>query len=353
MVQKGNSSNDRLIREILEKQDAKIKRYMDTREKTFFFYAGHPVDRNGYLDNLIDVHDMGFDNYPLAAARNDGGFLFMERLLGCPMKSVGGRTDSFHLFCEPFVKATEDIGRLRIDLDTNPVWRSFVQDIEKDRETIQLDLPVMSFGLSLIDWACSLCSPETLFMWMMDDEPEVHHLLGFISDVYIECVRRLEQIFGRVVDSHGFPCVYCSDLHFRNISPRLIEKFVLPQYARIARSCGGMILSLGTADMDLVRMTLRVEEILGCAFDARIPLDSIEQILGRKLFVIYNYVYYDWLDKPTLINGIYCNPIVQSYSRELKKAHSALSPTRSMIIYIQRYSFAEVCAVKKELEAGT
>ena len=340
-----------LVRRILKKQDEKIRRYLETGEKTHFFFAGFPRRSGIRLDGLIKAHQMDFDNYPFGKTGTKSGFLFFESLIGSRLRCIDNQTDSFHVYCEPCIQDPAEISRLSVDLDTNPVWTAHLNEIADSlqADSADPDVPVPLFGLSIFDCACNLCSAERLFIWMLEHEDHVHRLLDFCSDLYIECFRRLQRLGYRIVTSYGFPGVYCNDLHLRNLSPQLIERFVLPQYIKIAKSCGAMLLNMGFADLGLVEKVLSVEQIIGCAFDRRIPLDTIKRIIGRKLFLIHNYIYYDWLDKPTLINGIYCNPIVQTYGRELPQAFTALSETCSMLVYIERHTLNEIQRVKDRL----
>lgn len=55
------------------------------------------------------------------------------------------------------------------------------------------------------------------------------------------------------------------------------------------------------------------------------------------------------LDRPTLRDGIWWNPIVQSYSRELSKVYRKFADEHSLLIAIERPSLTEALAVRRGL----
>jgi len=136
------------------------------------------------------------------------------------------------------------------------------------------------------------------------------------------------------------------------ISPAMIERFLLPRYFRAAESVGGMILILNCPDVSLAELALKQDSIIGCGFDKRMSLDDIDRILGDKLFVIYNGIYNPDIDHPMEIDGIWCNPIVQSYSEELAEVYQRLHDKHSFLITIERYSIEEAAQTRKDLQTN-
>ena len=95
-----------------------------------------------------------------------------------------------------------------------------------------------------------------------------------------------------------------------------------------------------------------MDGIIGCAFDKRLSLATIKQYIGAKVFLLPDYIFDDAFDRPTCRDGIYCNPIVQSYSRELTTVYQELADSCTLAIAIERPSLAEVCAVRRDLLQG-
>ena len=153
----------------------------------------------------------------------------------------------------------------------------------------------------------------------------------------------------RVLNSYGFPGIYCNDLQMTNLSPPLVERFLLPQYQSLASRCDGLILCLNSADIGLAAKTLRMDSLFGCAFDKRMPLAVIRQIIDAKLFVIHNYAYDDAYSQPKYRDGLWWNPIVQTYSRELDTAYNELAATCTMLIVLERPTLQEVVATRQRL----
>lgn len=148
----------------------------------------------------------------------------------------------------------------------------------------------------------------------------------------------------------GFPGVYANDLQMPYLSPAHVAHLLLPVYARVAREAGPLIFSLNCADPGVMREALAMPGLLGCAFDKRLRLPDIAAVLGEKLFVINHYIYRHGFDRPTLHDGAYCNPIVQTYSREVGRVVRAIGREHSLFVGIERRTYAAVRAVRARLQ---
>jgi hypothetical protein len=184
---------------------------------------------------------------------------------------------------------------------------------------------------------------------MYDDITAVDQLFNYLAGIYISCFNQLKDTGIEIKNMYGFPGVYCNDLQMPYISPYMIRRFILPCYERVARACDGLIVSINCSDVVLAEEMLNLDGVIGATFHMGIPIQEIRRLLGRKLFVMNHYVYLNELDKPTLIDGIYCNPIVQSYSRELELVWQELSPYCSMLVTIERYSLDQVVKTRNNL----
>jgi PAS domain S-box-containing protein len=91
--------------------------------------------------------------------------------------------------------------------------------------------------------------------------------------------------------------------------------------------------------------------VTGFVFDKRIPFTTIKRLLGKKLFIMFNEVYLKELNAPTLKDGLYCNPIIDSHGEDVDEAFDILSNEHSMYIYIERHTFKQVCDKANELKA--
>jgi len=323
--------------------DAKIGAYLLKKNRTHFWYASCPDAA------LPQLHALGFDNYPLADVGFSDRMFFFERILGCPMHVVDSKTGSFfHTWCLPVIGELRDIRRVTCDLDTNETWRPYFEAVARYTRGGGT-LPVGSFPFNPLDLACNLCGTQRLFTWMVDAPEDVALLFETITTTYLEAHRQLIALGVRLVNLFGFPGVYCSDLQLPYVSPAMVERFVLPQYELVARECGGMILALLHPDARILERIMATDAILGCSFDKRIPLTEIRQRIGHKLFVLFNYLYDDSLDRPTCRDGTYWNPIVQGYSREAVEVFRVLGRTTSLITWIERPSLDEVCRVRDML----
>lgn len=335
---------------IIDVQNCKISSFLQDGKKTDFFYAYSP-HISSTQEYINKVHSLGFDNYPIAPI-NDGIF-FIERLIGCKISTVDNQTGSFfHTWCDAVVHKPDDIFGFKTDIENNAVWTEYLEAVtDYYGNSLKPErLPLAFPGFNLLDAACNVCGAENLLEFMYEAENAVEYLLDLITDTQIQVYTLLQARGIKMCNSFGFPCVYCNDLQMGVISPAMIERFLLPRYFRAADAVGGMILVLNCPDVSLAELVLKQESIIGCGFDKRIPLESIDRILGDKLFIIGNYVYNPDVDHPMEIDGIWCNPIVQSYSRELTEVYSRLHENHSFLITIERYTLDEIVRTRKELQ---
>lgn len=72
-------------------------------------------------------------------------------------------------------------------------------------------------------------------------------------------------------------------------------------------------------------------------------------MLGKKLFLLHHYIYLDDVQGPVEKNGRYCNPIVQSHSKDIRECFRVLSKGHSMLISIERFSPQETEDLKQAL----
>ena len=209
---------------------------MKQGKHTCFWYAS-------CLDaDVRQKHAAGFDDYPLAQI--PANLFFFERVLGCNIRCCSDVSDSrFHSWCKPLIKDAREACQLQVDLETNEGWNHYVEAARTSTTTVGtegLAVPIPRF--CPLDWLCNVCGAEQLFIFMLDAPPETQHLIDIISPIYLRMWRQLRKLGVRSVSSCGFPCVFINDLQLANLSPVLIESYVLPQYERIAQECGGMVL---------------------------------------------------------------------------------------------------------------
>jgi len=340
---------------IVSHQDAKIADCLAGGGPMLFWYAQCPLagDQTAQSTRL---HELGFDNYPVAYLPGLDAvqtyLFFFERILGVTLHGVeGGMGDFFRTWCPPLIHQPDEVWHLAIDLAASPTWYAYETVIRNYlRETpVAERLPIVFPGLSPLDMACNLCGTEQFFLLLYEAPDAADHLLGFLTDLLIEAYHRIAGLGARLVTAHGFPGVYCSDLQMPYISPPLLARLLLPRYARLAAACGGLCCAVLCADVDIMASILSIDGVIGCAFDKRLPLNDLAENLASKLFLLPHYCYHDTLDVPTVQDGIYCNPIVQSYSRELPALYQALAGRANLAISIERPSLAEVCAVREAL----
>jgi len=330
---------------------ADIARSQDERLAAFFrqpasaraWYASCPMpgDREAVFQQW---HDAGFWNYPFTEVPFDTLFFF-ERLAGAEIRVLEDRHGStFHSWCEPIAV----VDRIPVEVTGLPLWQAYEEAVLALRGA----LPMMRPAFTPLDWACNLCGTERFFLLLYDDEGAVGALLERLTALYLSGCRRLRELGVDCRMPFGFSGVYANDLQMPYLSPEYVERLLLPQYQRVIEVIGPMILSLNCADVDVMRRVLAMEGVLGCLFDKRLPLPVIAEHLGEKAFVINNYVYHPEFERPTLHRGIYCNPIVQTYSEEIEGVWQVVGPGHRMVVTVERHGFEEVCTVRGELELG-
>lgn len=331
---------------IASAQDARIGHYLATRQRTHFWYAG-------CLDASVPrMHELGFDNYPLLGVPHEKTLFLFERVMGCNLRTVGsGAVTTFNTWCEPVIVEPRDVHRLSPKLTCSAAWDSYERALAACRHSSGAcaDIPAPMLSFSPLDCACNLCSAEKLFTWIHDAEDVVAALLDLLCDLYLEARAQVARMGLETRNLFGFPCVYCNDLQLANVSPATIKRLVLPRYERVARECGGMILALHSNDLNIVERVTRSDGFLGCLFDRRLPLGDIRRVIGKTLFVLMNSPYDDSLDRPTWRDGMYWNPIVQSYNRELDEVYGELAGECSMILHISRPRLDQVCRERARL----
>lgn len=326
-----------------------IARSQDERHAAFFRQPAHahawyascpmPGDREAAFGQW---HDAGFWNYPFAEEPFDTLFFF-ERLAGARVQTQNDRERStFNTWCEPMA----DIDRIPTEVTGLPLWQAYEEAVPAARGA----LPMMRPAFTPLDWACNLCGTERLFLLLYDDEDAVGALLERLTALYLSGCRRLQALAVDCRTPFGFPGVYANDLQMPYLSPEHVERLLLPQYEKVAGAFGPIILSLNCAYVDVMRRVLAMEGVLGCLFDKRLPLPVIADHLGEKAFVINHYIVHPEFDRPTLHQGIYCNPIVQTYSEEIGEVWRVVGPGHRMVITVERPGFEEVCAVREGLE---
>lgn len=341
---------------IARQRDAKIDALLAGASPICFWYAMCPpegmVEEHGRR-----LHALGFDNYPLARIPAIDALqphlFFFERILGAEMEQVGDNGDFFHTWCRPLIHCPDDISRLTTSPDASPLWQAYEAAIAAYLEATLPEerLPVGFPGLSPLDIAAALCGAESLFLLLYEEPEAAERLLDTITTLIIAAFRRVRALGADPRNPYGFPGVYCNDLHLPSLSPAHVARLMLPCYTRLAVECGGLILSLLSADIDILRQALRMDGLIGCTFDKRLPLEAIAEVLGNKLFVVQHYVFHDEFDTPTFHNGSWCNPIVQCYSRELPDIYRAFAERHNLLITLDRPSLAEVCATRQALIA--
>lgn len=344
------------LEQIIQTQDRKIKIYLAEKQKTQFFYASY-LHKGNEADFIVEAHRMGFDNYPLAQeVFPEKDFLFLEKLIGCNIQCLDNKAyNPFHNWCEPIIIQPDEVYNLHFDINKNKTWLAYLDSVKKYYarcECVQ-NLPLQFMGFNLLDAACSICGTEKLFLYMYDAEKEVDYLLDYITDLQLELFRSLKMQGFKLVNGYGFPCLSAGDLLLPNLPPYLVRRFILPRYFRAAKEAGGMMLGFNCSDLELVKTVLENDSIINCGFDTRIPLAKILGMIGNKLFSINSPVYDPAFDRPTLKDGIWCNPISpfgDSYGKvDLAEVYRELGEKCSMIIRIERYTLEEVCRVKEEL----
>lgn len=269
------------LTQIVHVQDAKIRAYLAGDSPRHFWFANCPMQGTS-AEQLLQLHALGFDNYPMAhiptlEALNTHLFLF-ERLLGATLEGVDGQLgDFFHTWCKPCIQRVDDVHALAVAPEESRIWQAYEQAIADylRRTPIAEQLPIMFPGISPLDTACNLCGAEAFFLLLYEEPAIAQYLLNTIVTLQITVYQRLKSLSARLVSPYGFPGVYCNDLQLPSLSPAHIARFILPAYARIAAECGGLLLSLLCADAEIVQSVLGLPGVMGCAFDKSLPFTTI------------------------------------------------------------------------------
>lgn len=329
--------------EIARALDARIEAWRRDRRPARFWVAG--------CAEAVDAATLaaaGFANYPLRPVAFDDGLFFFERLAGARVAVQEGRAGSFaHTWCLPALAGPGDIDRVPAAVDGLPLWKAF----EAAARAAGGPIPTLAF--TPLDWACDLCGTEAFFLLLHDDPAAAAALLARLGALYVSARARLRAagIDCRMVS--GFPGVYVNDLQAAFLSPAHLAELLLPLYAGAAAACGPLILALNCADAGVMRDALALPPLLGCAFDRRLPLEAIAAALGDRLFVLYHYCYLPGVDRPTPHRGLTANPIVAGWSREIDDVFRVVAPGHSLLVHVERPTFAEVCAVRDRHEQQT
>lgn len=343
---------------IARKQDAKIRAYLEGGGPVEFWYADCRME-GAEEERMCRLHALGFDNYPVAHIPAidalSSHLFFFERVLGADITSTHGNNGYlFDSWCQPFIDGPDAIFSMNARLDASPIWQVYEAAIAAYlHDTPKEDVLPLAFpGVCPLDIACNVCGPEAFFLLLYEEPEAAEHLLDAIVTLAAQARERIETLGVRVVSSYGFPGVYCNDLRLPSLSPSHVMRFVLPRYSRLAEECGGLVMALNSPDVDVLRSAMSINGLAGCLFDKTLSLSTIREYLGDKLFAIHNYCYDDALDRPTLRDGIWWNPIVQSYSRELEEVYREMDARTSMMVTIERPSLEEVCAVRQALQSA-
>jgi hypothetical protein len=341
------------LQSIAAARDRKVQACLRGGVRTHFWYAGAAEEGAG---DIAQLHRMGFDNYPLAPIDDPHGFLFFEELFGCDIVVQDRAAPSpFTTWPLPKFASPDEMPASAPALDGHPIWHAYFGAVREYLDSVDgaERLPLPARGFSPLDLACNLCGTANLFLWMKEAADGVHRLFDVAADLYLAVRGRLRDAGVSMVNYLGFPCVSCSDLQMPAISPDAIRRFVLPCYAKVARACGGAFIGLDCDDASLFGEVMRLDWLLGCSFDRRLPLPLIRREIGQKVFVLPHHAYDEGLDRPTLKDGLYWNPIVQCHSRDAEAVFRELAESCSMAITIVRPRLAEVVEVRNRMRGGT
>jgi len=342
----GDSEYKRLFK-IAAALDEKIKRQING-SKEHFISASYPSSLT-YYDYMHELHDSGFDNYPVVNIANPEAIFFMEKIIGCKMRYIDGKSDFFHTFCIPYITKAGDVDKINIDLSSNLVWNGYYGKIQGHTVSPAAILPISLPAFCPLDTACAIMGVSEFLTLLADDMCGANHVIDFICDLYIAIVERIKKLNVRTIGAIGYPGTYISDLNTINISPKTLEK-IMPFYEKTAEFCGGMTLNIAVPDISLMRDIVNIPSFYGFFFDSRLKLKDISKILGKKLFIIYNYIFDDKLDKVTLKEGVYVNPIVHAHSRNITEVFDELAEDHSIMALICRNDKQETIDVLHKIK---
>jgi len=308
-----------LRKKSIELNDRARRQMNGETERFVSAYYRSPLE---YYDALAEAHAAGFDNYPAAHVNPDPIF-FMEKLMGCRMRFADGIQDFFHTFCVPLIEKPGDIDKVKIDLPNHPLWNAMTESLAWHTQSEAGALPVFLPSFAPLDTACAVMGVCDFLELLADDPAGAEHILAFITNLYIEMIVSIHSLKVRTVNAVGYPGTYVSDLNTVNLSPKTLER-IIPFYERAAEHAGGMTVNIAVPDIGLMGDIVSVPAFHSFFFDARLNPVDIAKILGKKLFIIYSYIYDDGLDGVTLKNGEYVNPIVSAHSRNAAEIIGAL-----------------------------
>lgn len=188
--------------------------------------------------------------------------------LGCHIK--------FHDYGDPSVegiaiKTPEDIDQLKMpDFYKDGLLPRVLETIDYMKKNT--DLPVsFTDPQGPLNIALCLCGVENLFIWMYTHPKEVHQLMDFCTEVFIEWVKvqkkHIGDNYGIGALPHGivlpeqFGNVWLADDDCTIISDALYKEFVVPYNSRIFKAFdGGTIHFCGSAEHQIDNML----ETQGC-----------------------------------------------------------------------------------------
>lgn len=244
--------------------------WLDGSSKT-----GYPQDYFTNIETMVDYQvtkiKKHLDNY------NDDfvPFLFpwygtgvVPSALGCHIK--------FHDYGDPSVegiavKAPEDINKLQMpDFYKDGLLPRVLETIDYMKKNT--DLPVsFTDPQGPLNIALCLCGVENLFIWMYTHPKEVHQLMDFCTEVFIEWVKVQKKHIGDnygigalphgIILPEAFGNVWLADDDCTIISNELYKEFVVPYNSRIFEAFnGGTIHFCGSAEHQIGNML----ETKGC-----------------------------------------------------------------------------------------
>lgn len=327
--------------EVAQAQDEKIASYLE-KKKGSFIYAYFP--NSGDADGVVRAHAAGFDNYPFAKVRNPNGLYFIERLLGCSLRTSGeGSSNTFNTSCEPIIRDAGDILKLDMNFGNKEIWQEYKESIEAYKAAVPESekLPMQSLNMSPFDVACSLCGTENLFIWMYEEPEAADLLLNKAMNAYLWLFYSIKRLGMKQVNLYGFPCLYANDLLLVNLSPEMIARFMLPLYERAARSWRGLMLAINSPDTGLIKRITGEDWIVGCCIDKRVALSEVREMIGDRLLIVNHCLRDPRYDKPTLVDGMWVNPIIQSHGDDLEGVWRALKD-KNLLVTIERRTLEEV-----------
>lgn len=190
--------------------------------------------------------------------------------LGCKVK--------FHDYGDPSIEGT-------VVHEPQEVYKLMKPDYQRDGlmprvlETIRYmkehtDLPISTTDpQGPLNIALCLCGVEKLFVWMYTNPKEVHYLMNFCTEVFIEWVeeqkRHIGDNYGIGAMPHGiilperFGGIWLADDDCTIISSDMYEEFVIPYNERIFKHFnGGTIHFCGSAQHQIKNM-LKMDSCVG------------------------------------------------------------------------------------------